>query len=198
MKPWDITKWIFVSVGAVLLILAATFCATSPPQSDGEVAEATRIRGLGNQFDATTVTLVAPFDTLITTANTRIDSLAHTANSFRSASSIIDWISIAITATITILAAFAGLDPRQLPTQGRRRSRIVIVIAVLAAISSSLLLVNEKLERSAADARKTANALYDKASAARRAFLDSRDRFAAEKAKDDLFHALAEAGDEVR
>jgi hypothetical protein len=101
------------------------------------------------------------FESLVKAANSRVQDLQLNAHFDEVWSNAAGWIALFVTCAITILAAFAGVNVNQLPTSPEARSKLVISIAVLGAVGSSLLLVNERLDGAAATARKTAKQLYE-------------------------------------
>jgi hypothetical protein len=183
LKAW------FIVIGVLLLLISVAFKILSPSQA----FDVPRIPLVGNQFEGPVADVVGPFETLMKCANTQIFSFQKSAARSDVASFFMSWLAILITSSITILAAFAGVNPNQLPPTGER-SKLVIIIAVLAAFSSSLLLINERVQKSAGESRKQTLQLFDQASASRNKFVNAKLPEEAQAAKDQLFRALADLG----
>jgi hypothetical protein len=189
-------QWVILIAGLVLSVVFIVVGVRSP--TTGEET-ASRLRGTDNQAHADLADIQPEFDRLVQNANDQIDALLRRSVQRQSTSNWLSWLAIAVTAAITLLAAFAGVSPSAAPQGNGPRSTIVIIIAVLAATSSIVQTVNERFQKIAIEDRKTATMLYDKANVARRAFIDAGpNHLAAEIAKDDLFHVLTEAGYEPR
>jgi len=191
------SRKVFAGIGIALLLVSIILLFSSSDR-DRRPFDQPRVPLVGNQFEGAVADVVGPFEQLVKQANERVIALQNSAAKYNSASSIGGWAAIFITSSITILAALAGVSATPPPPgPGDTRSKVVVAIAVLAAVSSSLLLVNQRLEKSSDDARKTANQLYEQTSAARLSFVNASSAAEAQRARDGLFHALADSGASV-
>lgn len=183
-----------IFVGLLLIGASAYLLIISPPFGISIATELPRVPLVGNQFESSIGQVAIEFERAVKAANARVEDLQIAAHTYESWSSAIGWIALFVTSSITILAAFAGVNVNQLPASPQARSRLVIAIAVLGAVSSSLLLVNERLDNSATVTRKIARQLYDQTLNARRAFVGETKPDAAEQIRLALSNALLEAG----
>jgi hypothetical protein len=194
MANWTITRNIILVIGILLLAATVGLFIVTPLKSDRSVFDLPPVPLLSDQFDSRIAPIATEFEELVTNANARLIDLQNTAKREEFWSSVIGWIALLVSSTIPILAAFAGVNVNQLPTAPQARSKIIVTIAVLGAISSSLLLVNERLDSLSAEAQKLAKQLYEQTGVARRAFLAESNPDAAEQIKVGLFRSLVEAG----
>ena len=131
-----------------------------------------RVLGIGNQFSSEIATLVEPFNKLVANANTRIEYRSSVAKEYRTATAIIGWTAVAMTVLITILAGVLGIDVSKLLTSSQpdKRSKIVVLLTFLAALSAALQVVDAKVQRDSTQNKEAAEALFQQTATARARF----------------------------
>lgn len=185
---------IFSVIGIILVAASWVFLSDSnlKPNTAKPVH---KVLSLSNQFDSAILEVAVPFEKLITETNEVLLSLSAESARYDNASAIVAWLSIIISIAITLIAAVFGVDPKQVQEQIATRTRVIKLIAILAALNSCSLIVDERLHKLSAQAKENSKGLYERASVARHAFLEAgKDRSAAEAAKDSLFLKLIEIG----
>lgn len=188
---WDVLKWAFVAAGVALLALLLVRVTAGP---GGELpAGAGRVPEVERTFEGPGADQVEPFDALLETANARIDALLAVSAREASWRSALGWAAVALTAVVTLLAALCRVRRRAAGAPRGQRTLLLVGIAVLAAVGTSVLVGSARLDKDAAGARQVAGKLYHDAGSAARAFREAKDHTAAEKAKHDLFTAIARA-----
>ncbi len=185
---------IFGIIGIMLVAASWVFLSDSNLKPDS-AKPVHKVLNLGNQFESSISEVAGPFETLITETNAVLLSLSAEAARYDYASAILAWFSIIVSIVITIIAAVFGVDPKQVQDQVAARTRVIRLIAILAALNSCSLIVDERLHKLSTQSKENSKGLYERATVARRAFLEAgKDRSAAEAAKDSLFLKLTEIG----
>jgi hypothetical protein len=132
------------------------------------------------------------FDKLIDQSNERIRTLNDTATRENRYKNILAWINIGLTVLVTILAAIAGVNPQeaQNPSGAAKRSKIIIAIAIIAALASGSQLFVDKLDKDTQAQIGAAIELSNATSLSRTEFLRAKKPEEAIRATSDLQQAL--------
>ncbi len=153
--------------------------------------QARQVLRVGANFAASVSTYVDTFDKLIDQSNGRIEELNSSAAKQNKFKNVLSWLSISLTVLVTLLAAIGGVNPQENRTEpGAKRSRLVVAIAIIAALASGSQLFTDKLDKDTKANVSAAIELSNTTGLSRVAFLRAKGPEDAAKVISDLQQAL--------